>query len=53
MINRFGDDPEDPSNGHLFALYVAPHAAGKGVGRLLLERVISDLDPGSGRNIAR
>ncbi len=48
---RFGDDPEDPSNGHLFALYVAPHAAGKGVGRLLLERVISDLDPGSGRNI--
>ena len=48
---RFGDDPEDPSNGHLFALYVAPHAARKGVGRLLLERVISDLDPGSGRNI--
>jgi GntR family transcriptional regulator len=48
---RFGDDAEDPATGHLFALYVAPHAAGRGVGRLLLERVISDLDPESKRAV--
>lgn len=50
-FTRFGDDDDDPATGHLFALYVAPHAAGRGVGRLLLERVISDLDPQSQRSI--
>jgi GntR family transcriptional regulator len=48
---RFGDDADDPSNGHLFALYVTPSAAGRGVGRLLLDRVIADLDPESKRAI--
>jgi GntR family transcriptional regulator len=48
---RFGDDVDDAANGHLFALYVAPHAAGRGVGRLLLDRVIADLDPESTRAI--
>jgi GntR family transcriptional regulator len=48
---RFGDDTDEPANGHLFALYVAPHASGRGVGRLLLERVISELDPESRRTI--
>jgi GntR family transcriptional regulator len=48
---RFGEDADDSSTGHLFALYVAPSAARRGVGRLLLDRVISELDPDSTRAI--
>jgi GntR family transcriptional regulator len=41
---RYGDDPDDPRNGHLYALYVAPVAAGRGIGRRLLERALSELE---------
>ena len=44
-FTRFGDDAEDAANGHIFALYVATGASGKGVGRRLLERAIDELDP--------
>ncbi|MEO9174677.1 MAG: GNAT family N-acetyltransferase [Gaiellales bacterium] len=37
---RYGDDPEDPRNGHVYSLYVRPSAGGRGVGRRLLERGI-------------
>ncbi len=50
-FTRFGDETEEPANGHLFALYVAPRAAGNGVGRGLLERVIKELDPESSRPV--
>jgi len=40
---RFGADPDDPSRGHLFSLYVDPASAGAGVGRMLLEHVSSRL----------
>ena len=39
----FGDDPEDSTKGHLYSLYVSPDSAGKGVGRALLNEVISAL----------
>jgi ribosomal protein S18 acetylase RimI-like enzyme len=42
---RFGDEAEEATNGHLFALYVSSGASGKGVGRQLLERAIGELDP--------
>ena len=42
---RFGDDADDATNGHIFALYVSSGASGKGVGRQLLERAIGELDP--------
>jgi GntR family transcriptional regulator len=48
---RYGDDLDDPNYGHLFALYVAPRDAGRGVGRLLLEHVINEVDPNSTRAI--
>jgi len=41
---RFGDDPDDPRNGHLYALYVAPAASGQGVGRRLLEHALDEID---------
>ena len=50
-FTRFGDDSEDAANGHIFALYVSPRASGQGVGRRLLERAISELDPLSARPI--
>jgi GntR family transcriptional regulator len=50
-FTRFGDDAEDASNGHIFALYVATGASGKGVGRQLLERAIGELDPNSTRAV--
>jgi GntR family transcriptional regulator len=50
-FTRFGNDQGDLTIGHLFALYVAPHAGGRGVGRLLLERVIKELDPDARRDI--
>jgi GntR family transcriptional regulator len=44
-FTHFGNDPENAANGHIFALYVATGASGMGVGRQLLERAISELDP--------
>ena len=29
---RFGDDPDDARNGHIYSLYVQPSAGGRGVG---------------------
>jgi ribosomal protein S18 acetylase RimI-like enzyme len=40
---RFGADPDDPSRGHVFSLYVDPAAAGGGVGRTLLEEAVREL----------
>lgn len=40
---RFGDDHDDPRNGHIYSLYVAQRASGKGIGRLLLGRAIDAL----------
>jgi GntR family transcriptional regulator len=37
---RYGNDPDDPQNGHIYSLYVRPSAGGRGVGRLLLEHGI-------------
>jgi GntR family transcriptional regulator len=48
---RFGDDAEEATVGHIFALYVATGASGKGVGRQLLERAIEELDPRGARPI--
>jgi ribosomal protein S18 acetylase RimI-like enzyme len=38
---RYGDDPDDPRNGHIYSLYVRPSAGGRGVGRQLLEHGIA------------
>lgn len=35
-VTRFGADPEDPTLGHVFSLYVHPDAQGLGLGRALL-----------------
>jgi GNAT superfamily N-acetyltransferase len=48
---RFGDDPHEAVSGHVFALYVTPSSSGRGVGRLLMERAVSALDPASNRAI--
>lgn len=37
---RYGDDPDDRSQGHIYSLYVRPSAGGQGVGRRLLEHGI-------------
>jgi GntR family transcriptional regulator, nutrient-sensing system regulator len=38
---RYGDDPDDPANGHIYSLYVRPSAGGRGIGRRLLEHGIA------------
>jgi GntR family transcriptional regulator len=48
---RFGEDPDDPQGGHLYALYVLPTASGQGVGKALLAHVLSSLDPTSTRPV--
>jgi 2-(1,2-epoxy-1,2-dihydrophenyl)acetyl-CoA isomerase len=50
-FTRFGAEPDNPGNGHIYALYVAPTASGNGVGRLLLEKALAVLDPLSIRPI--
>lgn len=40
---RIGRDPDLPSRGHLFSLYVEPKYAGKGVGKALLTAALSRL----------
>jgi GntR family transcriptional regulator len=47
----YGSDDDEPESGHLFSLYVATWASGQGIGRLLLTRVINELDPRSSRAI--
>jgi GntR family transcriptional regulator len=44
-FTRFGADPDEPTNGHIFALYVSPAAGGQGFGRRLLEIALFELDP--------
>ncbi len=50
-FTRFGTEPDSPGNGHIFALYVAPLAGGQGIGRLLLEKALTVLDPLSVRPV--
>jgi ribosomal protein S18 acetylase RimI-like enzyme len=40
---RFGADEDEPTRGHVFSLYVDPSAAGRGLGRSLLERATDEL----------
>jgi GntR family transcriptional regulator len=48
---RFGDDPDDPRNGHIYSLYVRPSAGGRGVGRRLLEHGIEQCTAGGERAV--
>lgn len=50
-FTRLGAEPDHPSHGHVYALYVAPAYSGRGVGRLLLEKALSVLDPWSKRTV--
>ncbi len=40
---RIGSDPELPSRGHLFSLYIEPKSGGKGFGRELLTAALAKL----------
>ena len=42
-IARIGSDPDLPSRGHLFSLYVDPESAGKGFGKALLTAALDKL----------
>ena len=42
-VFRIGKDPLNETRGHLFSLYVAPEAAGRGYGRASLEEAIARL----------
>ena len=42
-VFRVGSDPKFSQRGHLFSLYVSPSFAGKGYGKLLLERAIAEI----------
>lgn len=42
-VARVGADPESPSTGHLFSLYVHPQQQGKGFGKLLLRAATDQL----------
>jgi GntR family transcriptional regulator len=48
---RFGDDPDDARNGHIYSLYVRPSAGGRGVGRRLLEHGIEQCTAESERAV--
>jgi ribosomal protein S18 acetylase RimI-like enzyme len=41
---RYGVDPDDADNGHIFSLYVLPAASGRGIGGQLLAQALRDLD---------
>jgi len=43
---RIVADADDPTRGHVFSLYVDPHASGAGVGRALLGRACDELASG-------
>jgi ribosomal protein S18 acetylase RimI-like enzyme len=40
---RFGADPDEPSFGHVFSLYVSPDASRRGIGRRLLAHALGEL----------
>lgn len=42
-VARIGSDPDFPSRGHLFSLYIEPENAGKGYGRELLTAALTTL----------
>lgn len=42
-IARIGSDPDFPSRGHLFSLYIDPESAGKGFGKALLTAALDKL----------
>ncbi|MDP1712806.1 MAG: GNAT family N-acetyltransferase [Candidatus Nanopelagicaceae bacterium] len=42
-IARIGSDPDFPTRGHLFSLYVDPESAGKGFGKALLAAALDKL----------
>ena len=42
-VTRIGSDPDSPSRGHIFSLYVDPKNAGRGVGKGLLSQALSTL----------
>jgi ribosomal protein S18 acetylase RimI-like enzyme len=42
-MSRFGPDEEDARRGHLYSLYVDPAFSGAGIGRALLDHVMSEL----------
>jgi GntR family transcriptional regulator len=44
-FTRCGADSDERASGQLYALYVDPAAARRGVGRRLLERTLGELDP--------
>ena len=48
---RFGEDPADSRNGHIYGLYVHPDASGGGVGRRLLERGLAELEARGQRTV--
>ncbi|MDE3031027.1 MAG: GNAT family N-acetyltransferase [Acidobacteriota bacterium] len=50
-FTRLGAEPDNPGHGHVFALYVSPSSSGRGVGRLLLEKALTILDPLSSRTV--
>jgi len=41
---RHGVDPDDAGRGHVFSLYVAPTASGRGIGTCLLAHALEDLE---------
>ena len=50
-FTRLGAEPDNPGHGHVFALYVSPSSSGRGVGRHLLEKALTILDPLSSRTV--
>ena len=43
-FTRFGPAPDNPCQGHIFALYVAPNVGGRGIGRALLSHALKTLE---------
>jgi GntR family transcriptional regulator len=43
---RYGEDPDEPGNGHVYSLYVRPRAGRRGLGRRLLEQALEALAAG-------
>jgi GntR family transcriptional regulator len=36
-FSRYGEDPSDSRRGHIYSLYVAPHARGRGIAKALVD----------------